>query len=193
MKTIYIPSLFIGLALAFSACNTAETEKAKDDVEQATDKVGKAVGDAVHEVKEELDENLVKNVVKDNEKQIEWLRAGSKMGTDKELVDIAKKMIPDHEKIASDLRAYASKKGIKLDVDTKGVKIDSKTGLFWDEEWADKVRNMNRDMVDKFERVQSHAEETDLKDLATATLPTLRDHLNWTEKLEARLDKATGN
>lgn len=193
MKTSYlIPMLGISF-LAFTSCNDSPSaQKVKDDVDHAAEKVESAVGNAVNDVKEKMDESFVAKSVKNNAKELEWLRAGSKMGTDPELVEIAKKMIPDHEKIANELMAYAAKHQIEVDSETDGVKIDSKTGLSWDEEWADRIRDMNREMTDKFEKVQSKAEDPALKDLVTDLLPLLRNHLNWTEKLEARLSHHQG-
>lgn len=194
MKTNYLNFLF-GLAfLAFTGCNDSPSaQKVKNDVDNAAEKVETAVGNAVSGVKEKMDENFVAKSVKDNAKELEWLRAGSKMGTDPELIEIAKKMIPDHEKIGSELLAYAAKNKIEVNAEVDGIKIDSKTGLSWDEEWADKIRDMNRDMVDRFEKVQSKAEDPLLKELVTNLLPVLREHLNWTEKLETKLDKVTAS
>lgn len=188
MKTNHLIPL-LGLSfLTFTSCNDSPSaQKMKDDADNAVEKVETAVGNAVNDVKEKMDESFVAKSVKENAKELEWLRAGSKMGTDPELVEIAKKMIPDHERIANDLVAYAAKHQIEVDSEVEGVKIDSKTGLHWDEEWADKIRDMNREMTDKFEKVQSKAEDPALKDLVTDLLPLLRNHLNWTEKLEARL------
>ncbi len=194
MKHSSLLFLLMGLPLFFSACNDSPSaEKAKENIQNATEKVENAVHQTVDDVKEKVDEHFVSKTLKDNAKELEWLRAGAKMGTDAELMGIAKKMIPDHEKIAEELRAYASKKNISLNVDTsKGIKIDSKTGADWDEDWADKIRDMQRDMIAKFEHEQSDSKDLELRELATKTLPMLRTHLNWAEKVEMRLHKATG-
>lgn len=191
MKTNYASALLFGSALFLFACkNDPTTEKVEQTLDDAADKVEQTVDHTVEKVKEQMDENFVSKAWKDNAKELEWLRVGSKMGTDPELVDIAKKMIPDHESLSDEIKAYAVSKHIEIDADTsKGVKIDSKTGLLWDEEWADKIRDMHRDRIDNFERTQSKAEDAALKDLATKVLPILRTHLNLVEKLEARLSR----
>ena len=191
MKINILSIIFISFGISLFSCKSnPKADKVVETIDDATEKVGKAVDNTVDKVKEQLDENFITKTLDDNAEELEWLRAGSKMGTDPELIAIAKRMIPDHEKLEENIRIYATKNNIKLDRDpSDGVKINSKTGTEWDEEWADKIRDMHRDMVDRFKRVQSKAEDPELKEFATNSLPVLRDHLNMTEKLEARLSK----
>ena len=191
MKTNYLITGLVGLALTFSGCdkNDPDAKKAEDAVNNAANDVENAVEKTVDKVKVKIDETFVKNVLDNNTEELEWLRAGTKMGTDPELKAIAQKMIPDHERMAKDIKAYAAHKDFQLDQDNDGVQIDSKTGITWDKNWAEKIKKMHRDMVDKFERTQSNTEDKELKELVTNSLPMLRDHLNMAEKLEARLYK----
>jgi len=192
MKSQFLSIMALFCVLIQACQSNSETEKVKDSVNDATEKVEKAVENTVDQVKEKMDESFVKSVLDDNAEGLEWLNAGVKMGTDKELVGVALEMIPDHEKLADYLKDYATRRKIKVDVDNDGVKIDSKTGVTWDADWATKMRKFHRDLIDRFERVQTNAEDPELKDFATTTLPTLRNHLDKIEQLEVRLDKKAG-
>ncbi|MBC7387691.1 MAG: DUF4142 domain-containing protein [Opitutaceae bacterium] len=191
MKTNYLILGLTSLVLTFSGCdkNDPDAKKAEEVVNNAANDVGDAVEKTVDKVKIKIDESFAKNVLDNNTEELEWLRAGTKMGTDPELKAIAQQMIPDHEKLAKDIKTYAAQKDFQLDQDNGGVQIDSKTGITWDQNWAEKIKKMHRDMVDKFERTQSNTEDKELKELVTSSLPMLRDHLNKAEKLEARLNK----
>ena len=191
MRTNYLIAGLIGLTLTFSGCdkNDPDTKKAGDAVNDAANDVEDAVVNTVDKVKVKIDESFAKNVLDNNTEELEWLRAGTKMGTDPELKAIAQRMIPDHEKLAKNIKAFAAQKDFHLDLDNDGVQIDSKTGITWDKNWAEKIKKMHRDMVDKFERTQSNTEDKELKELVTNSLPMLRDHLNMAEKLEARFNK----
>ena len=191
MKIHYLIFSLLGLTLTFSGCdkNDPNTKKAGDALNDAANNVENAVENTVDNVKVKMDESFAKKVLDNNAEELEWLKAGSKMGTDAELRSIAQQLIPAHENIASEIKAYAASKDFHLDPDNDGVQIDSKTGVTWDKNWAEKIKEMYRDMVDKFERTQSNTEDKELKELVTNALPILRENLNKAEKLETRLSK----
>ena len=99
-------------------------------------------------------------------------------------------MISDHEKIDRDMRAYASKNNFGLDgVNTTDmVNINKKSGNEWDEEWADEVGDRHRAMIRRFDRAQNRIQDNELKKIISEALPTMRSHLDKTEKLEVKLD-----
>ena len=121
------------------------------------------------------------------------LRQGPNKGTDPELKSQAQEMISDHEKIDRDLRAYANKNNFTLDgIDTNNmVNINKKSGNEWDEEWADEVGDHHRAMIRRFDRAQNRIQDMELKEIISEALPSMRSHLDKTEKLEVKLDVKT--
>src|SRR5687767_3681173 len=89
-----------------------------------------------------------------------------------------------------DIRNYASKQNFRLDdIDTvKTATLKEDRGTEWDEEWADEIGDRHRMMIRKFERAQTRVQDTELRDIISKALPSMRSHLDKTEQLEVRLD-----
>src|SRR5688500_8946312 len=137
-------------------------------------------------------EDFVTDVLEINAEENAWLREAINNASDSELKSTAQKMMKEHEKMEMDLRAYANKKNFRTDdVDTsETVKLNEKRGMAWDEEWADEVGDMHRQLIRRFERAQKRVDDTELKNIIAEGLPTLRTHLETVQKIEERLDRS---
>ena len=137
--------------------------------------------------------NFVDDVIEENNEEIAWLNAAIKSGADAELKSNAQHMLADHEKMDTDLKAFAKKKGIEIEeADTTVIILDinENDAKDWDKEWADEMADKHRKLVRRFERAENFANDAELKVLISSSLPTLRAHLDMATKLEERLDKA---
>jgi putative membrane protein len=139
------------------------------------------------------EEDFVSDVIEANAEELALLREGSRKGTDPELKSQAQEMITDHEKLDKQIRAYANKNNFRLEgVDTTStVNINKKSGNEWDEEWADEVGDRHRAMIRRFDRAQNRIQDAELKEIINGGLPSMRSHLDKTEKLEVKLDVKT--
>lgn len=191
MKTGFLSgsALLCALLLSFASCDNAgngnndpnDTTNVADNQTDAGTKSGLTM----------REERFVINTLEANAEEMAWLRAAADQGTDAEMKTQAQQMMADHEKMDTDMRAYATKKNLDLadvDVDAKVNLMDAK-GAEWDEEWADEVGDMHRRLINRFERAENYAQDAELKDMVTKTLPTLRAHHDMLLGTEKRLDE----
>ncbi|XZF15033.1 DUF4142 domain-containing protein [Chitinophagaceae bacterium MMS25-I14] len=180
-----------GLLLVVS-CSDQTQNKVSDTADTAVAKVENKVDEIKQDMKENKDANFVKDVLDANTKELHLLSLGETKGTSKELRNDAKKMMPDHEKMGADMKAYADKKGIDARVDSSNMKSsmdDDKAGADWDKNWADRMVEDHQKTVKKFEDAQNDVSDPELKDMITKTLPTLRMHLDMALTLQGKMKK----
>jgi putative membrane protein len=182
-------ALCVPVMVGFGACTDEQTagnnlrDTANIGNENRTDNTDRSASLA-------REEDFVSDVIEANAEELALLRQGSNKGTDPALKSQAQEMISEHEKIDRDMRAYANKNNFRLDgIDTTSmININKKSGNEWDEEWADEVGDRHRAMIRRFDRAQNRIHDTELKGIISEALPSMRSHLDKTEKLEVKLD-----
>ena len=91
------------------------------------------------------------------------------------------------------LQKVAQPKGVNLpqQLDKKHQdKIDSlskKTGVDFDKAYMDDVVDGHKKDVDNFEKASKDAKDPTVKDFATTTLPSLREHLQTAQSLKDKV------
>lgn len=188
MKTTFVTgsALVCALLLSMASCGDGSmNNNANNDTTGVADNQTDAGTKSGLKMREE---RFVINTLEANAEEMAWLRAGIELGTDAELKTHAQHMMTDHEKMDTEMRAYATKKNLDLsDVDTEHkVDLGDRKGADWDEEWADEIADMHRKTIRKFERAENYAEDAELKGMVTNTLPTLRGHLEMADALEKK-------
>lgn len=105
--------------------------------------------------------------------------------TDANVKMIAQHMVDDHTKANTALMALAQRKGIpaaslvpNADQVGKLGKLDNLNGAEFDREYLSQQRAAHEDTIAKFQAEASNGFDRDLRDFASATLPTLRGHLD---------------
>jgi len=105
--------------------------------------------------------------------------------TDANVKMIAQHMVDDHTKANAALMALAQRKGIpaaslvpNADQVAKLGKLDGLNGAEFDREYISQQRAAHEDTIAKFQAEASNGFDRDLRDFASATLPTLRGHLD---------------
>lgn len=187
MKRIVLP-LAVIMSLSFTACEDAGNRDGGDgDTSELRDMSDGMQGD----IRDYRQEDFVTDVIEANAEELAWIREGLSKGTDAELKQHAQHMLADHEKMRTDLLAYAQKHNYDLTgLDTnRTVNNNKSAGANWDEEWADEMVDMHRSTIRRFERAQKRIQEQELAGMITSTLPTLRSHLQMMEGLDNKLDK----
>ena len=103
----------------------------------------------------------------------------------------AERMVKDHSKANEDLMALASKKGINPPAEPSAAQratlssLQKLSGAEFDEAYAKQMGvQAHQDAVALFERAAKDVNDTDIKAFAVATLPTLKEHLEMSQKLE---------
>lgn len=103
------------------------------------------------------------------------------------------RMVDDHTKINNKLKEIASNKSLTLptSLDAKDQatydRLSKLHGAEFDRAYmSDMVRDHRADIAE-FEREANHGNDTDLKNFASQTLPTLKDHLSLAESTYAKV------
>jgi putative membrane protein len=103
------------------------------------------------------------------------------------------RMIDDHTKANDDLKGVATKYAITLPTDLDArhraivTRFSNMSGTAFDRAYMrDMVRDHQSDIAD-FEREANNGVNSDLKNWAAATLPTLRDHLRMAKNTDTSL------
>ncbi len=98
--------------------------------------------------------------------------------------DMGKMMEDDHRKCMNELSALASKKSVMLpaspndDAQSDYKKLSEKSGTAFDKDYSDMMVSGHKDAIKLFEKDSATSTDQDIKQWATATLPTLRKHLS---------------
>jgi putative membrane protein len=119
--------------------------------------------------------------------------------TDTEVKKVSQMMITDHTKALNELKELASKKGITIPTtltdDGKDAynKLSDKKESDFNEEYCDMMVKGHKKAIDKFENASKNAEDSDIKSWATASLPTLRVHLDHADICQSKENKKTAS
>jgi putative membrane protein len=104
----------------------------------------------------------------------------------------AGQMITDHTKTSTELKQLVSSGKVKADVPTaldsshrsKLDKLKGASGKDFNSDYASDQVSAHKDAVSLFERYAKGGDNSDLKDWAGKTLPTLKHHLEMAEGLK---------
>lgn len=111
-----------------------------------------------------------------------------------EVKQFARKMLADHSKANTELKAIADKKGLevptKLDADNQKTyeKLAGLTGADFDKEYMATMVDDHKTDVAEFKQQSENGSDPDLKHFAMKTLPTLERHMDM-----AKMDKKTAD
>ncbi len=103
------------------------------------------------------------------------------------------RMVDDHTAVNGRLQKLAQAKGLNLPstLDKKHQdKIDSlskKTGVDFDKAYIDEMVDDHKHDVDAFDKASKDAKDASVKEFATTTLPTLREHLQQAQGIKDKL------
>jgi putative membrane protein len=113
--------------------------------------------------------------------------AQDKASNDK-VKDFGKRMVDDHGKANEELQRVASQKNIQMpsDLDAKSKseydRLSKLSGLAFDRAYMDDMLKDHRTDVAEFEKA-TRSSDPDVKQFASQTLPTLKEHLQMAEQI----------
>jgi putative membrane protein len=122
-----------------------------------------------------------------------------KMATEKASSDSVKqfgqRMVDDHSKANDQLKQVASSKGIELpeDVSAKDKatmnRLSKLSGSAFDKAYMmDMVKDHKTDIAE-FQHESASGTDSEIKNFASETLPTLKDHLHQAEKTSSEMNR----
>ena len=179
LKTALIDgTLIIALAFGISSCgNNAKTEDTKEIAEDHNEA-------KFDDNKTEGDAEFLVNAAEINLMEIRLGELVASKASMSEVKELGKMMETAHTKSLAELKGLAEKKmmTIPTELTNEGKdsyeKLTKKSGMDFDKEYCDMMVNGHKDAIDKFEKASANSTDADIKEWATATLPTLRAHLD---------------
>lgn len=105
----------------------------------------------------------------------------------------ANRMVQDHSKGNDELKQLATVKGLALptEVDAEHKKkadaLSSKSGAAFDKTYMSDMVSDHEKVVKEFQKAAQSANDTDIKNWASKTLPTLQEHLRMAQETRKKL------
>lgn len=119
-------------------------------------------------------------------------------GSSDTVKSFGQQMVTDHTKAGDDLKSVALQQGITLPMDMSKQDQDTYDrlsqlhGRQFDKEYAqDMVMDHEKDIAD-FQKEASSGKNASLRDFATRTLPTLKNHLRMAEDMNHKILASSG-
>lgn len=100
---------------------------------------------------------------------------------------LAGMLVEAHTKMNADIERLAQSKNITLptglsdEQHRKMGRVTEKTGLDYDKEYCDEMKNKHEDALKTYERLAEKCEDPEIKQWASETLPEVRTHLDMVE------------
>jgi putative membrane protein len=125
--------------------------------------------------------------------EVELGRLAAQKGASDEVRQFGRRMVDDHTKANGELTSVASAKGMTLPTtldpkhQAEAQKLSALAGEKFDREYVKMMLKDHKKAVDEFEREASRGADADLKAFASATLPTLREHLRMIQRISDKM------
>ncbi|MGH8851958.1 MAG: DUF4142 domain-containing protein [Casimicrobiaceae bacterium] len=199
LAAVAVGALFAGAALAQTYGTTpppAVTGKAPAAGQSALAKPSSAMA-AQGKALSARDRKFVTTANEAGAAEIEMARIAMERASASEVKDFASRMVSDHQKADQDLDRIAASKGL-----SEGDKLSAKDqaeldklrklqGAGFDREYVKSQLAAHKAAVALFEKQSKSGNDSDLKQFAASTLPTLQDHLQLVEQLSKSPPRAT--
>lgn len=144
------------------------------------------------------DKKFVREAAQGGMAEVELGKLAVQNASSDDVKKFGQRMIDDHTKAGDKLKEVASKEGITLptSLDAKDEAIKTRlsklSGDQFDKAYMkDMVRDHKNDVA-AFQKESSTGRDSDVKNFASETLPTLQDHLKEAETIEPKVVQARG-
>jgi putative membrane protein len=119
--------------------------------------------------------------------EVELGRLAASKGTDPDVKAFGQRMVDDHSKANDKLKTIATEEGVTLPTALKGEmkamhdKLSKASGAEFDKMYMSHMVKDHQKDVKEFEKESTSGKDTDVKQFAADTLPTLREHLQMAQ------------
>ena len=135
------------------------------------------------------DRKFVRAAAQGGMAEVELGKLAAEKGSSEEVKKFGQRMVDDHSKAGGQLKQIANEKGIpmpqQLSAKDKMTKerLSKLSGEDFDKAYmADMVKDHTQDVAD-FQRESALGVDSDIKDFAAKTLPTIHDHLRQAKEI----------
>lgn len=132
--------------------------------------------------------------------EVEMGRLAAEKGASDEVRQFGQRMVDDHSKANQELTQIASSKGMTLPaaLDPKHQadvqKISALSGEAFDKAYVKMMVKDHKKDVGEFQKESTRGADPEIKAFATSTLPTLQEHLQMIQRIDAKMKlRKSGN
>ena len=140
------------------------------------------------------DQDFITKASAANLAEINAHKAAGSHAMSAEVKSLAKHMLADHEKLGSDVKAYAAKKKLTVSTEPPADKkqmlddVNSKKGKDWDAAYLDAQEADHKEVIAMFQSAQGSVTDPELKDMITKTIPQLQMHLQMVQDTKSKMN-----
>ena len=178
-------------ALAFGVSQVAAPSASPSTAPSTKSTAMQATGSMAAANLSRSDRKFVEEAAQGGMAEVELGKLAQQHAASDQVKQFGSKMAADHQKANEQLKKIAAAKGINLPADMSSGdrrefdKLQKKTGADFDREYMkDMVSDHKKDMKD-FQSAAKSAEDPEIKNFASSTLPTLQQHLEMAQSTEA--------
>ena len=179
--TLKTAALCLGVTLATS-CSNNNAHKEEDPKDQAENMNEQKFDNQGEKDADRLTEAHMANLY-----EIMAAENAATKATTGEVKKLAEMIKTAHVKMDKDLMDLAAKKNVTLPADLtdeekrKMDKLTEKSGIDYDKEFTEQMKNKHEDGIKLMEKTSEKAEDADIKQFAANAIPELRSHLTMVE------------
>lgn len=199
-QKFYRPALgaLLFTAVAFTSSVTGQTAPAPtgmDSGKTAKSDSGKMAGTDSGKMKSMAkgnDQKFAMEAARGGMAEVELGRLAQQKASNADVKQFAQRMVDDHSKANDQLKAAAEKAGITLPTDA-GPKhqammsrLQGLSGDAFDREYMKHMVQDHKKDVSEFQKQANSGSESNLKEFAQSTLPTLQEHLRMAQEISSK-------
>lgn len=184
----YQATLIIAVIIGASSCVNNDSKDTKDIAEEHNEA-------KFDKNSSEKDAQFLVNAAEINMEGVSLGQLAQQKGNMNQVKELGKMMEDSHTKLLADLTALAKTKNVSLPtLQTENGKeayknLSDKSDNNFDKSYADLMVNQHKDAIALFEEAAENSTDIDIKAWATATLPTLRIHLDHSIMCQKECEK----
>lgn len=141
------------------------------------------------------DSEFVEDQLADGDAEVELGRLAEERATNPEVKEFARMMLQDHRKAGTELKQIASKHNVQPDEGEKNEHNDVRerlsklSGREFDREYLKTMVEDHEEAVNEIEKKAEHADNPEVRQWASKTLPTIKQHLERAKQIQKSLEQ----
>jgi len=188
MKKLLFGTMMCG-AIFLGACNGNSSETTTSDSTHVDmDSSGNMTNNSGS--LSENDRDFAQEATRGGKMEVALGEVAQKNSTNQDIKDFGKMMVDDHSAANSELTALLNKKGVTIDGSYTNdqndhlKKLTDEKGKDFDKDYVDMMVKDHKEDIELFKKASENANDPELKNFASKTLPTLQKHLDAIQKIK---------
>jgi putative membrane protein len=141
------------------------------------------------------DKSFIQDAYQDGLAEVDVAQLAQRKTGNADVKAFAEKLATDHSASNTELKVLAESKKVSTASEPsmvakgKSKLMDAKTGADFDKAYIDAMITDHKKDIEAFEKAANEGKDQDVKNFASKTLPTLKEHLSAAESIQAKIGK----